>query len=390
MNLPAADALYEHAACGLLLTTTDGAIRRANATFCRWIGAEAAELCAGRRFQDLLTVGARIFHFTHVAPLLQMQGSVSELKLDLLHRDGSALPILLNAVRREHAGQHFDELAVSVARDRHAYERELLAARTRAEDLLREEQHMQRALADAEARLREALDDAQDRALFAEQLVGIVSHDLRTPLHAIRLAAHVLERLDDKVLAARPLGTIVRSTQRAQRLVDDLLDFTAARLGGGIAVARAPVELHRLVADALDELRAAWPDRQLVHDAAGEGRCEADAHRLAQLIGNLVANAAVYGDPTRPITVSSRLGEHGCSIAVHNHGAPIPEALLPTLFDPMVRGGARPVGRSVGLGLAIVREIARAHGGRVTVVSSADKGTLFTFSTQPVDADSTS
>jgi sigma-B regulation protein RsbU (phosphoserine phosphatase) len=378
--LPDGEALYEEAPCGLMLTDTDGTIRRVNATFCRWIGAEAAELVGRTRVQQLLTMGGRIFHQTHWAPLLQIQGSVAEVKLDVLHRDGRRLPMLMNAIRRAHGGQLFDELSMVIAEDRHAYERELLQARRRAEQLLQQERQMQQALAQAEDRLKLALEAAEDRALFAEQLIGIVSHDLRTPLQAIRLGTQLLARtaLDEAQL--KTVANVLRSSRRAQRLVADLLDFTVARVGRGISVAPQPIDLQHVVADSVDELRAAYPQQPFALRHHGGTAATADASRIAQLIGNLVANAATYGAPGRPITITSHGSDAGgLAIQVHNEGPPIDAALLPRLFEPMVRGDTQAADRSVGLGLFIVREIARAHGGSVSVASAEETGTTFTF-----------
>lgn len=381
MSLPDAAALYEQAPCGLMLTDADGTIRRVNATFCRWIGAGPAELVNQVRVQQLLTVGGRIFHQTHWAPLLQIQGSVAEVKLDVLHRrDGRRLPMLMNAIRRAHGGRVFDELSMVIAEDRHAYERELLQARRRAEQLLQQERQAQQALAQAEAQLKLALETAEDRALFAEQLIGIVSHDLRTPLQAIRLGTQMLARtpLDDAQL--KTVNNVLRASRRAQRLVEDLLDFTVARVGRGVSVAPQAMDLPQVLADTVDELRAAYPQQQLALRHDGGAAVLADASRIAQLVGNLVANATAYGAPGRPITIASQgSSDGGFTVSVHNEGAPIDAALLPRLFEPMVRGEVRATDRSVGLGLFIVREIARAHGGRVHVASAAGEGTTFTF-----------
>jgi sigma-B regulation protein RsbU (phosphoserine phosphatase) len=379
-DLPDGDALYDQAACGLMLTETDGTIRRVNATFCRWIGAEPQDLLGQARLQDLLTVGGRIFHQTHWAPLLQIQGSVAEVKLDLLHRDGRRLPMLMNAIRRPFGSRVYDELSMAIAEDRHAYERELLNARRRAEQLLAQERKMQQALAVAEERLKAALEAAEDRALFAEQLIGIVSHDLRTPLQAIRLGTQLLERTPLDGAQLKTLNNMLRSSRRAQRLVEDLLDFTVARVGRGIAVTLQPVDLHQLVADSVDELRAAYPQRQIEGRASGGGPVQADPSRVAQLIGNLVSNALSYGAPASPVTVTAGArGDGGFTVAVHNDGPAIDPALLPRLFEPMVRGDVGGADRSVGLGLFIVREIARAHGGDVSVTSALGQGTTFTF-----------
>jgi sigma-B regulation protein RsbU (phosphoserine phosphatase) len=380
VRLPGADALYEQAPCGLMLTDTDGTIRRVNTTFCRWIGVEAAELVGRTRVQQLLTMGGRIFHQTHWAPLLQIQGSVAEVKLDVLHRDGRRLPMLMNAIRRVHGERLFDELSMVIAEDRHAYERELLQARRRAEQLLQQERQTQQALAQAEDQLKQALEAAEDRALFAEQLIGIVSHDMRTPLQAIRLGTQLLARAPLDEAQLKTVNNVLRSSRRAQRLVEDLLDFTVARVGRGITVRPQPMDLQQVVADSVDELRAAYPQQQFELRHSGGTAVMADAARIAQLVGNLVANATTYGAPGRPITIASHgRADGGLEISVHNEGEPIDAALLPRLFEPMVRGEARPTDRSVGLGLFIVREIARAHGGSVSVDSAPGGGTTFTF-----------
>ena len=102
-------------------TADDGTFRRVNRLFCQWVGYTPEDLVGRRRFQDLLTMGGRIFHQTHWVPLLQMQGSVSEVKLDVVHGDGSSISMVLNALRRTERGVVVHELAAFIARDRDRY-----------------------------------------------------------------------------------------------------------------------------------------------------------------------------------------------------------------------------------------------------------------------------
>jgi sigma-B regulation protein RsbU (phosphoserine phosphatase) len=176
----------------------------------------------------------------------------------------------------------------------------------------------------------------------------------------------------------RAVSRISRATQRATHLIADLLDFTQARVGTGLTVSYSAIDLHEAVSDAVDELAHVHPSRTVRHVREGEGACSADASRLSQLVGNLVSNAIAHGEPSAPITVTSTVAEHSCSIAVHNQGAPIPPEAQASIFQAMTRGANAPAsGRSVGLGLFIVREIARAHGGNAEVQSSAEHGTTF-------------
>src|SRR5581483_193005 len=133
------EELYEHAPAGYFSTLADGKIVKANATLLAWLGYERDDLVGRRRLHDLLPPGARIYYETHYAPLLQMQGSVSEIALELLRADGSRLPVLLNStlVRDESGQPRVIRTTVVDASDRRRYERELLRARAEAESRAR-------------------------------------------------------------------------------------------------------------------------------------------------------------------------------------------------------------------------------------------------------------
>ncbi|MDQ3200838.1 MAG: PAS domain-containing sensor histidine kinase [Pseudomonadota bacterium] len=375
--LPDPQTLFELAPCGLVVTKENGTILQSNKTFGNWVGFEPAELI-GRRFQDLLTMGGRIFHQTHWAPLMQMQGSVAEVKLDLVHCDKRTVTMLLNGVRREHANGAFYELALFGTTDRDKYERELVRARKVAEDLLREKTAAETALQQAQAELKMAYEKSQRRATFAEQMVAIVSHDLKNPLTAIRMASQMLSTAERSPKETRLLGHIGQSSERAQRMIADLLDFALARVGRGLNIAPASMDLHQVTGQIVDELRVAFPQSTLVHQSNGAGSAHLDADRVQQIIGNLVANSAAYGDFHQPITITSRLENEQAIVSVHNHGPVIAQAIMNVLFEPMTRGTQTDSEvRSVGLGLFIVREIAVAHGGVVSVSSDRQDGTVF-------------
>jgi len=375
---PDAAHLYDYAACGLLVTDVDGTIRVVNDTFCQWTGHRREALIGKRRLQDLLTMGGKIFHQTHWAPLLQIQGSVAEVKLDVVHASGAVKPMILNAVSRVAGNVVRHEIAAFGAEDRHRYEKELLQARRRAEELHTRSLEDQRALVAAQAELDVQKQAAEDRALFAEQMVGIVSHDLRNPVSVIQLSATLLRREPLTAHQAGRVEAILRATGRSTRLIGDLLDFTQARLGGGLRIQRTPIDPHRVLAEAVDDLRLSHPGRELVHSVAGAGECIADADRLTQLLGNLVSNAMTHGDPAGTVTVRSTIDAERLTIEVHNRGPVIPAEHLPRLFDAMTRGDASGASQGVGLGLFIVREIAREHGGSASARSSAEEGTTIT------------
>jgi sigma-B regulation protein RsbU (phosphoserine phosphatase) len=255
-------ALYDAAPCGLLSTGASGAIINVNRTFCTWFGYAPEQLVELKRLQDLLTVGCKIFHQTHWMPLLQIQGSVAEVQLEMLHSDGRAMPVLVNAFRRNEHGIVRDDLALFLVHDRRQYERELLLARKRAEESLDSERAAQDALARV---LLERGEEAQKRAILAEQLVGIVSHDMRTPLNTIALGATLLNQSEITSAQARTVKRIATAANRATRLIEDLLDFTQAQLGGGLRVTRRAFDVPAVIAECIEELKLTWPGRSLLY-----------------------------------------------------------------------------------------------------------------------------
>lgn len=378
--LPAFEDLFDGAPCGLVVTDEDGTILRSNRIFSIWMGI-SQEALGQLRFQDLLTMGGKIFHQTHWAPLMRMQGSVAEVKLDLKNASEQTITLLLNGVRREHADGVYYELALFGMTDRDKYEREIVEARQRAEQLLWEKTSAEAALQQAKVELDLAYEKSQQRAFFAEQMVAIASHDLKNPLTAIKMATDLLARGERSSRDTELLGHIRQSSERAQRMIADLLDLALARVGRGIGITRRAVDLHQVIERSVNELRVAFPQAKLIHVQVGAGLAEVDADRMDQLVGNLVANSVAYGDLGQHITVTSFLEGEMALLTVHNEGPAIPESSLDNLFEPMTRVSELDTDlRSVGLGLFIVREIAKAHGGDVVVSSTNERGTSFCVS----------
>jgi signal transduction histidine kinase len=229
---------------------------------------------------------------------------------------------------------------------------------------------------ETERELRE--EEVRKTAVFRERFIGILGHDLRSPLTAVVASASLIQRQRDaspvvKASAAR----ISSSADRMARMIADLLDFTQARLGGGLAVQRRPCDLVEVARAAVDEILAANPDRQIRLVQEGETRGQFDADRAAQLLSNLLQNAVAYGPAAEPIDVEARGLPDRVEIAVTNGGAPIPAGICPSLFDPFRRGAAAAKGgKGLGLGLFIVQQIARAHGGDARVDSGPRRTTF--------------
>ncbi len=232
-------------------------------------------------------------------------------------------------------------------------------------------------------------EKALEQALsFREQLLAVLGHDLRNPLGAITASAFQLSRAQELGKRERQaVERIRRSGARMARLINDILDFARSRLGGGIPVTRQRMNMAEVCRATLEELQVTFPERQMFFEAQGDTWGEWDPDRVAQVLGNLVFNALQHGREDAAVHTTVRDAGDRVLLEVTNQGPPIPEELLPRLFDPFKRRPedhrpheGRSGARSLGLGLHIVRQIALAHGGDVEVRSSAEEGTRFTVS----------
>jgi signal transduction histidine kinase len=229
----------------------------------------------------------------------------------------------------------------------------------------------------------EALTESMDRFtvqtdLFRDQFVGVLSHDLRTPLGAVTVGAALLAVPEDNPeRRGRVVTRIMSSAQRMERMIGDLLDLTRARLGGSIPLNRRPGDLAQVCQEAMMEIRAGQPEADLRFQANGDLRGQWDADRLAQVVSNLLGNAIQHGSGT-PITLTVQDQGDSVTLSVNNGGHPITPEVLPFVFEPLARGRAEDASHSIGLGLFIARAIVSAHGGHIQVSSSTDAGTTFT------------
>ncbi|BDG05534.1 sensor histidine kinase [Anaeromyxobacter oryzae] len=227
-------------------------------------------------------------------------------------------------------------------------------------------------------RERELRDREHARVVeLQNQLLAMVGHDLRTPLSAIAGSAALLARAPDLPSNRVNLAQrIVSSAGRMSRLVRDLLDFTRVRTEGHLPVSPEPVNLGALCRRVVQEVQAARPGTTLDLEVEGDVTGEWDPARLEQVVSNLLTNACHHGAAGRPVQVSVTGLDDAVRIAVHNEGPPIPEDVLPHMFDPFWRGDGGADRAGLGLGLHIVRSLVEAHGGTIEVTSGAG-GTTF-------------
>lgn len=210
-----------------------------------------------------------------------------------------------------------------------------------------------------------------------ERFIGVVAHDLRTPLTSISAASSLLRRKGLNQDAMRLVSNIEQSSSRMARMIESLLDFTKIRLGGGIPVERNPSDLTHALHRVQSETNSIYHDRELSVRIEGDFWGFWDLDLIVQLMGNLVENAVENSPEGSPIRITlERVGDHArFTVSNRNLSGPIPREEVPFLFHPFrrVASGQGSSGAGLGLGLYISREIARAHGGTIRLESNEEQ-----------------
>lgn len=211
----------------------------------------------------------------------------------------------------------------------------------------------------------------EERLEIQERLLGIVSHDLRTPLNTILTAAAVIQRrpdVDERLASA--VRYIVAAGNRAERLVSDLMDFTQTRYGASLSIQPDVVDVRRLIRNIVEEARLTFPSRELLVDVQDIGSALWDADRIHQALINLLRNAVAYSPAGSAVHVAATDRDDIIELRVTNQSEALPAELMENLFEPMKRLEGISKGGGLGLGLYIVKQIAIAHGGTVVVESA--------------------
>ena len=392
-----AEDLYENAPCGYLSTLPDGTIVKVNQTFLTWTGYRREDLLAARRFHDLLTVAGKIFYETHLAPLLRMQGFVNEIAFDLVcdDRRRAPLPVLINTVqKKDAAGQPLlNRIMVFNASDRRRYERALLIARQKAEQVAEELQRLnetleERVRLETEERLKaeEALRQAQKMEAIG-QLTGGVAHDFNNHLAVITGYLEMLERRfsHSDESARRAARKALDGADRAAKLTHRLLAFSRRQ-----PLAPTVLNVNKLVAGMSELLRRTLGETVALETvlAGGLWNCFADANQLENAILNLAINARhamPSGGRLTIETANTHLDEGYCRqhagvtpgqyvmVAVSDTGTGIAKDLLDKVFEPFFT--TKSAGEGTGLGLSMVYGFVKQSGGHIKIYSEVEQGT---------------
>lgn len=422
------DPLLDRAPCGFVSFGDDSAVTLINATLLERLGYRREEV-VGRHVEQLFTVGGRIFHQTHLFPLIKLHGRAQEVFLMLQAKSGEHVGMICNAVRSDRDGLVSNDCIFMEVQERRKFEEALLEAKRAAEraraelavqaaeleeanSMLREqavelEEHqelLQEQAVELEAQgenlrrlndelLSQASELERQRAIAEEanraksSFLAVMSHELRTPLNAIGGYVQILEMgVHGPVTPAQQdaLARIDRSQRHLLRLINDILNL--ARIESG------RVEYDISVHDAAEILDSVIPmvEPQIVarrltfwNEVPRGLRVKADREKAQQVVLNLLTNAVKFTEPEGRVTLDAGHDADGSRVflRVTDTGRGIKPNMLDRIFEPFIQVDASHTraGEGTGLGLGISRDLARGMGGDLTAKSTFGQGSAFTF-----------
>jgi signal transduction histidine kinase len=357
-----AEDLYEHAPCGYLSTLPDGTIVRVNQTFVEWTDLSREALLSGTKFQSLLAVGSKIYYETHYAPLVNMQGFANEIAFELVRGDRRLLPVLINArQRRDGDGTPlFNRITLFDSTDRRRYERELLLARRKAEQV------------------------ARDKA----DLLATLSHDIRNPLNALMGVVQLLDRGNLTDQQRGFVRLLKSSSENMLNLLNHMLELSKAE-SSSFALVEAPFPVRHTVEDVVAAFEPRAREKGVEMRGSMDERVPAvavgDPVAFRQILTNLVGNAVKFTErgsvEVRAETRELSTDAVTLAISVADTGIGIPREMVGRIFDEFTQGSHDTALRfgGTGLGLTIVRKLLALYGSTIHVDSVPGEGSTFSF-----------
>lgn len=357
-----AEELYENAPCGYVSFTADGTIFNINSTLLSWLGFSREEVIGLKKFNSLFKIGGKIFFETHFFPLIRIQGFIKEIHFDIVRKDKSTFPGLLNVneIKGATAGSNTYRATLFDITDRKIYENELLEAKKKAEDA------------------------SQAKAEF----LSTISHEIRTPLNAILGIGNLIQRTPLNEQQQEYARILLLSADNLLSLVNNLLDLSKIE-AKKVKLEQKPFDLADLVEVLVTtfEVRAREKNIDLLTDFEEDLPKDllGDQVKLSQILTNLLGNAIKFTDSgsvkLKISTLEKETAHAVLRFEVSDTGIGIPEDKLDTIFSEFSQasyevnlnyGGT-------GLGLTISRKLLQLYDSEMQVESKYGEGSEFSF-----------
>ena len=389
------DKILDQAPCGYLSFTDGADIVSINSTLSGWLGYTPDEL-AGRKVDKIFTVASRIFYNTHFFPLIKLHSSASEISLSLQRKDGTDIPVLVNAQRRVDGDQVFNDCIFMQVNERKKYEEEILHARREAEQALSENKQLQALAKQLEEHSLELDNHLSRQTVLNENLLAlnkVISHDLQEPIRKIRLFTNILENDPTSSFSAKSkslIGKIETSIQRIDSLTNGLRQYVTVDSDKQVA----QVVLQDVFDSATEKAKEFEKFSQFNLSTQGlHNEVQGYRTQLELLFFHLIDNSIKYRQPETPLMINVsciqldanvykatknkyKFSRH-VRINFSDNGIGFSAEYDKYVFQMMNKLNSTLPG--LGLGLSLVKRIVDNHSGIIKVKSEQSKGTSFTI-----------
>ena len=382
--------LLNIAPCGVLVFNDAGRILEVNGTLARLLKYKDSELEA-QHIDSIFSIATRIFYSTHFFPLVKLHGKATEIFLTLIGKEKDEIPVLCNAVRREHQGNYENIAVFMPVFERKKYEQEILQARRTAEDAVKENKGLQKLTEALELRTQEL--EKQNRRILAInqdllQFNKIISHDLQEPIRKIKLFASVLTAPDDGQSPDRSKMAVSKIETSAERL-GKLTKALQQYVNVDAEASHTMVNLNETLAAAASRVRALREYNDFEIRAEGLPSIEGYPAQLELLFYHLIDNAIQFRRAGAPVRIGIdhtlleeniyrslpdkyKFVEH-VRIIFSDNGIGFDSQFKDYVFDMVKKIDAGT--KNLGMGLALIKKIVTNHGGTVRIESQEGKGT---------------
>jgi PAS domain S-box-containing protein len=378
--------LYNHAPCGYLFTMQDGTLIDVNDTFLAFTGYSREEIIENKRFEDFLSIGGKIYYETHFAPLLHMQGEVSQINFDFIRKDETRFPVLINAIKQSvNEKQHnYIQFIVLDITQRKQYEMELMNAKRKSEELLTQLSKLNKELTSNIQVIAEQSQQLEKLNATKDKFFSIVAHDLRSPLSSLKMFSSLLIddfdslNKEDILTMSKELSDSVDSTIK---MADNLITWAMVQMGDS-QFNEETIKVKDITSNIFDVYQNVALEKGINVSFSVDDSLNiiGDKNQIEFVIRNLVNNAIKFTHKNGFVSLTAKSLPDGLvKISVSDSGVGISDEYKRELFSISKKQSTNGTAgeKGTGLGLMLSYEFMKLNGGQIEIESSLGKGTTF-------------
>jgi PAS domain S-box-containing protein len=379
-------ALYHHAPCGYVYTTEDGTLIEVNETFLAYTGYSRDDIIKNKRFDDFLSIGWKIYYETHFMPLLLMHGEASQITFDLIRKDETRFPVLVNATKHIASDQQhsYIQFIILDITQRKQYEMELLNAKRKSDELLEQLSNVNKELKSNIQEIEEQSQQLEELNATKDKFFSIVAHDLKSPLNSLKsFSSMLIDHLDnlnkDEILTMSK--QIHDSVNNTIKMADNLITWAMLQMEDS-KFNEEIIKVKEITSNIFDVYQKLALEKEINFSFMVDEELTiiGDKNQIEFVIRNLVNNAIKFTNKKGHVSLMAKSLTDGLvQISVSDNGVGIPDDIKCKLFSISNKQNTKGTEgeKGTGLGLMMSNEFMKLNGGQIGIESSLGKGSTF-------------